>query len=556
MLQKFYDLRIGVKMTIVFVALIFMAAASGAMVFHHIQKSDAVAADLRDRWMPGIHSLADLQTLVERIHGLQGRHVMSRDPAQMEALEREAQQHFDSIESLREIYARGIDSDEEQRLYQEMQRVMAEWRRHHRDMLALSSRNAQRAAYDLFVSALADEMVEFRRITDHIEELQLKGMHHATQNTLSASRDTRTAVLSSIGAMILLAAAAALMIGAALTRPVRHMTALMTEMAAGALEQPVPHAGRRDEIGDMARAMEIFRQNGLAARRLTQEKELRGRRIEKLLAEFDGSIQDVLNAVATASTELAETAGDMSGIATDADEQAHTAAAAAEETSASVGVVADAAEEITVSLNEISRQIAGAGQTVERAVTEARGTDAIVTALSSTTGRIGEIVGMISAIAEQTNLLALNATIEAARAGESGKGFAVVAAEVKALAGQTARATRDVSEQIKSVQQETANTVEALRGIVKTVSSFNETTDGIAAAVEEQNSAANEIARSAGIAAAGTRDVSAIISRARQAAAHTGAASEQVLSAAQELSLQAETLKRIVEGFLGDIRGS
>ncbi|WP_142848504.1 globin-coupled sensor protein [Telmatospirillum sp. J64-1] len=283
-------------------------------------------------------------------------------------------------------------------------------------------------------------------------------------------------------------------------------------------------------------------------------RESNAKLLDEHAVKFEKEVQGLVEIVASAATELQSTARAMAATADQTAEQANHVADAADRASSNVQTVASAAEELTASISEISRQVAQSTAITGTAVTEARRTNELVEGLAEATGRIGEVVQLISDIASQTNLLALNATIEAARAGDAGKGFAVVANEVKSLANQTARATEEISTQIGTVQSRTRDAVGAIRGIGDTIASINQIASAIAAAVEQQGAATQEIARNVQEAASGTSEVSSSIGLVTQAAGETGQAAGEVLVAAGELSRQSERLNDQVNGFLRDIR--
>jgi methyl-accepting chemotaxis protein len=342
------------------------------------------------------------------------------------------------------------------------------------------------------------------------------------------------------------------------------MAAIAKEMqmvAGGNLRRAIMFQNRQDEIGALARAIAVFRDNTAAklrmeeAQREEQErKEQRQRLVEQQIDEFDRSIRTLLDALAHAADEMRTTAESMSATAEQTDRQATAVSSAATHASSNVETVATASEELAVSVAEIGRQVTHAADIANKAVNEARSTDGTVQGLAEAAQRIGEVVQLINDIASQTNLLALNATIEAARAGEAGRGFAVVASEVKSLANQTAKATDDIAAQISAIQEATKDAVNAINKVGRIIGEVSEISATIAAAIEEQGAATKEITRNTQEAARGTQSVSANIAGVSQGAGMTGRAADQVLSAAGELGRTSEKLRAEVNAFLARIR--
>ncbi|MFC3125343.1 methyl-accepting chemotaxis protein [Pseudoroseomonas globiformis] len=348
-----------------------------------------------------------------------------------------------------------------------------------------------------------------------------------------------------------------------ISRPISAVTASMARVAGGDLDTAVEGRDRADEVGDLARALDVFKQNAMEARRLAGEqerervaKEQRAIRLAGLVQSFEGTVNGLTGHLAAAATELEATAGSMSQIAQATNGQAGTVSDAAQSTSSGVQTVAAATEELTASIGEISRQVSQATSVASRAVQNARDTDATVRALAQSANKIGEVVSLITNIAGQTNLLALNATIEAARAGEAGKGFAVVASEVKNLAQATSKATDEIGAQITEIQQATAAAVEAIQQIASTIDEVSSITVNIAAAVEEQSTATAEIARTVQSTARATEDVTRNIADVSRNAGETGDAAGQVLTAAAELSKSSEKLSAEVGSFLSGVRAA
>ena len=345
--------------------------------------------------------------------------------------------------------------------------------------------------------------------------------------------------------------------------PVSAMTQAMRRLAGQDLDVEVPGTARRDEIGAMAAAVQVFKENMVTAQRLAGEqtadraaKEARARRVDELAAAFEQQVQSLAGTLKVAAGELEGTAQSMTGTAGQTNEEAATVAAAAEEASSGVQTVAAAAEELAASIAEITRQVTESASMTNEAAEAARRTDLMVQSLSSGASRIGDVVSLISGIADQTNLLALNATIEAARAGEAGKGFAVVASEVKNLAGQTARATGDIGTQIGQVQAAVRDAVVAIQGIVERMERMSGISTSIATAVDQQGAATAEISRNVQQAAASTQQMAAGIAGVSEAANATGAAAALVLNSAGALARQGEQLTDEVGGFLRSVRAA
>jgi len=345
--------------------------------------------------------------------------------------------------------------------------------------------------------------------------------------------------------------------------PIQRLTGAMEHLSRRELETTIPDAVRKDEIGAMARTVEVFKTGLIEAGRLAAaqaaEEEAKARRaaaIDALVAEFDASSSDALKDLGRAATRLDSTAQGMSAIAGETSRQTATASAAAAQTTSSVESVAAAAEEMASSISEISRQVMRSKQIADRASEDVQRTNSAVGSLSQASDKIGEVLTLIQAIASQTNLLALNATIEAARAGEAGKGFAVVASEVKNLASQTARATEDIAAQIAAVQRDSAETSSAIQAIGKTIVEVNEISTSIAAAMEQQGASTNEISRNAAQAAAGTREVAETMVQVTGAAEQSGEAAGEVLRAAGDLAQRSELLQSEVGRFLSAIKAA
>jgi methyl-accepting chemotaxis protein len=369
----------------------------------------------------------------------------------------------------------------------------------------------------------------------------------------------------SAGVGLFLGLAVALLIGIkGLSQPIGRLKSVMETLARNDLTVNVPGIERGDELGEMARTVEVFKKNGLEVERLKEEQQAAEKRIAqqrkadmiKMADDFEGAVGEIVETVSSASTELEASAGTLTKTAERAQQVTTTVAAASEEASANVQSVASATEEMASSVTEISRQVQESARMASDAVGQARSTTERVSELSKAAARIGDVVELINTIAGQTNLLALNATIEAARAGEAGRGFAVVASEVKALAEQTAKATGEIGQQITGIQAATQDSVNAIKEISVTIEKLSEISSTIASAVEEQGAATQEISRNVQQAAHGTQQVSSNITDVQRGASEAGSASSQVLSAAQSLSSDSNRLKIEVDKFLNSVRAA
>jgi methyl-accepting chemotaxis protein len=363
---------------------------------------------------------------------------------------------------------------------------------------------------------------------------------------------------------VLLVSGASALIGRSISKALSAMVAVMIKLAGGDAAVAIPGLGRKDEVGEMASAVEVFKNNMIEAERLRAEQTeaeqrhagQRKRDMHRLADEFEGAVGQIIETVSTSATELEASAITLTTAAERSEKLTTMVATASGEATSNVQSVASASEQLTTSVNEISRQVQESSRVASNAVDQAQKTNARVAELSKAAARIGDVVELINTIAGQTNLLALNATIEAARAGEAGRGFAVVASEVKVLAEQTAKATDEISQQINGIQAATQESVGAIKEIGDTIGLMSEISSTIAAAMKEQGAATREISRNIQQAAQGTSQVSSNITDVQHGASETGSASSQVHSAARSLSGESNRLKLEVGKFLDTIRAA
>ncbi|MEP6838248.1 MAG: methyl-accepting chemotaxis protein [Bradyrhizobium sp.] len=389
----------------------------------------------------------------------------------------------------------------------------------------------------------------------------LEVIKDTTEYEAAAATSQRNLILGTV-AILAAAIVLAFLLGRGLSRPLAAITAVMNRLSSGEIDVTIPGSERRDELGTMAAAVDVFRRSMIESRSMReaqeaskQQTELEKKALQRQMADrFEADVKSVVAAVATATTDMQRVAGEITLSVSGTSERAAAAAAASEEASASVNTVAAATEELASSVAEIGRQVTHSSQVAENAVQKASQTTEMVASLASAAEKIGDVLRLIGAIASQTNLLALNATIEAARAGDAGRGFAVVASEVKNLASQTAKATEEIAEQVAAIQSATGGCVTAIGGISDTIREISGIATTIAAAVEQQDSATREIARSVQQAATGTSEVSVNVTGASQSADQSRALADNVQAATGQLGRQADALHASVDTFLAGLR--
>ena len=400
--------------------------------------------------------------------------------------------------------------------------------------------------------------------TDKINHALSEARALQSVKTATAVADTRHLVISVAVLALLAGSVLAWLIGASVAGPIASMTKRMKTLAEGELEQAIPGRDHRDEIGQIAKAVEVFRDNALTVSRMEadaaiQRDEAEAHRL-RLMGEmadrFDRAMEGVIQGVTSRADQMGDSANLLAGVAERGRQLAETVALNSERASGNVQTVAAATQELSASIAEISQQVSRSVAISGKATDEARHTNETMRTLAQSAEQIGRVVQLIQAIASQTNLLALNATIEAARAGEAGKGFAVVANEVKNLADQTAKATGEISAQVTEIQNTTSKSVGAIQQIGLTIGEMTGIATAIAAAIEQQGAATSEIARNVEEAASGTTLVSHEISEVKAVAGETGAGAEAALASANALKSQADILKESVADFLRSIRSA
>ncbi|MCJ2036365.1 methyl-accepting chemotaxis protein [Methylobacterium sp. J-068] len=557
-------LSIRTKLFLSFGLVFLLVAGIGGSALMQLRAVNAVAREMRDERLPNVQLLGKLQVLVlrQRVNG--GRLITADTPAARGDVSATLAKREAEMQAVQAAYAKLPADPDSRALYATFEAEWTAYRTLQAGIVAQAQAGDLASAQRTYNTEMSTRI---NAVLGALQKLVEREELSASASGAQAQATYDTALLTTmilVGIALLIAAGAAVGLSLGVSRPLRRMTDAMGWLADGDTGITVPGVGRGDEIGAMAGAVQVFKDNIVRTRALEAETEaaragaeaLRRETMQGLADRFEVAVGGIVAQVGTAAAQLQDTARSMSANASETAQRSVSVAAAADQASANVTTVAAAAEELGSSVDEIGRQVQGSASLSREAVTEAGQTAAFVRDLSEAAQRIGDVVAMISTIAGQTNLLALNATIEAARAGEAGRGFAVVAAEVKELANQTARATEEITGQIGRIQASTGQAVDAIGGITGRIREISDVAASIAAAVEEQGAATQEIVRNVAQASIGTGEVTRNVSGVAGAAEQTGAAAAQVLASASALSHQSEHLGGQVAHFLATIRAA
>jgi methyl-accepting chemotaxis protein len=559
----FQNLSIRSKVMAAFGAVLVVTVILGIFSINRLSIVNDGAVTVSSNYLVSATSLSQIGENAMRYRQLQASYILSPDPATRATTTQSMTTVLSNVDKGWTTYAPTIDPGYERGVADKFHSELT-------DYLAMNDKFMALAAAGKMAEASAYYTGEMRTLynkfwadlqADHAYELKMG--QKAAQDGADAYSSARMLIIAALGIAAVICLAMGLLIVANVSSPIRVMTSAMGRLARHDLNTQVEGAEREDEVGEMAKAVLVFKNSMIEADRLKAEQEeaqrlaaARSALVDKLTREFDVKVLGVVQGVTGQATQMEASAQAMSATAEEASKQASAVATASEQGAANVQTVASATEELSSSIAEIGRQVTHSSQIAANAVTEAAKANEMVQGLLSASQKIGEIVALINEIADQTNLLALNATIEAARAGEAGKGFAVVAAEVKNLAAQTSKATEEIGAQITSVQGATQNAVNAIASIGKTIGEIDQIATTIAAAVEEQGAATQEIARNVEQAARGTQDVSSNIGGVTEAANSTGAVASQVLSSARTLSHQSGEMRDLVQNFLTQVKAA
>jgi methyl-accepting chemotaxis protein len=555
-------LSISTKLFAIVSFLFFVIASIGGFSFLQMRSINTAAQDIQTQWLPSVRWIGEMRVQSARFRAVLRDHLIVSDAERADVDKNLAARKAD-FEKAAKAYQPLISSPAERELADQLEKQWQSFASASADVQSLANKGDVAAAKDIN----AKKVVPVGRAMDatlaKLVELNDKGAevagHSAEATYLSAIR--LMAVL--LGGTVILGLGAAIYMVRDIGRGIGSILKPMGQLTDGELSVEIPHQGETTEIGRIASALQIFK-DALIAKKASDDaanadsalKAARADRISTATGDFETMIGELVDSLASASTELEASATTLTKTSDVTMSLSNSAATASHTVTQNIQAVAAATEEITSSVNEIGRQVHESSRVADNAVSQARKTDESIAKLSLAADRIYDVVKLITEVAEQTNLLALNATIEAARAGEAGRGFAVVASEVKALATQTAKATGEISAQIADMQSATADTVAAIREISSTITQVSEVSSAIAAAVEQQGAATQEIARNVQQSAQLSTQVASEVTEVNRGSSETSSASGQVLSAAQSLARESDHLKNEVEKFLSTVRAA
>ena len=557
------NIKIGYKILIFMGLLTILSAITATLQSIGMADVNGKSTEIAEDWLPSIETVSGLNTSLSDFRIQEYKYVTAATPDVASKAEKSLNDLRTEIQSERARYEKMISDPKEKEIYNDFTANFDNYLKIHDQVMQFAKSEQSDEAEKLLYTKSLDLYQAAGAAIDQLIVINHQGSMNASKEADAIYATQHLIAIAAIVTMLILAVAFTILLARAVATPISSITKYMDILSAGDLTQDVPSKDRKDEIGQMAQALQIFKNNLSKTKELEisadaerKSKEARQERVNEATIRFERTMTDIVKIVAAASTELQASANALSSAANQTSMQADSVAAASNESSTNIQTVASSSEQLSASISEISNQVQKSSQIASEAVQQSQLVSSGIQKLVDAAQRIGDVTNVIRDISEQTNLLALNATIEAARAGEAGKGFAVVASEVKNLAASSAKSTEEISQQIAHIQNNTQEAAMAVEEISSTINKVSEISGAIAAAIEQQSAATLEITRNVSEASSAVNEVNSNITGVSEGTVTTSSSAKQLLSAANELGKQAELLKMEFDNYVEEIRAA